>query len=436
MSMPSVFGKVLAQSAASRSLLPAALLAGVALMAAARGAEPPQAALRQSPPASSGKAAILDSGQAKPDLKQGDQGPAVEDLQRRLNARLDPSPALSIDGDFGPATRAALIRFQRANELEPTGVADAKSQQALGNAAIAESDVPPPSVVNTQRTEKRPPDPLDGPPFVTARAWAITAGGTGQVLWSSDASKPLEIASTTKIMTALLVLRQVQKNPALLDEVVTFSERADKTPGSTSGIRAGESLPVRELLFGLLLPSGNDAATALAEHFGGRFPAAGENSAGGDPLPRFVAEMNRQAAELKLAETHFANPHGLPAADHHSSARDLAKLAALALRDPIIAACVATTRHGYTLSDSAGHKRNVVWENTNRLLATQGYDGIKTGSTSGAGSCLIASGRRGGDHLIVVVLGSTSSDARYVDARNLFRWAWQKRGARNQGTND
>jgi serine-type D-Ala-D-Ala carboxypeptidase (penicillin-binding protein 5/6) len=361
-------------------------------------------------------------------LRSGDTGPAVEDLQRRLNARLDPSPALDVDGDFGAATRAAVARFQRSRDLEPTGVADEKTRQALGNGPVAEPAVPAPEVVNARPPRRQPPDPLDGPPFVTAKAWAVADGKTGEILRGERADEPRAMASTTKIMTALVVLRLAGRDPAAMGEEVTFSERADKTTGSTAGVRAGERLPVRELLYGLLLPSGNDAAVALAEHFGGRLPPPPDAPGEADPLPRFVAEMNRVAAELGLRQTRFANPNGLPARGHHSSARDLATLARHALALPDFARVVSTARHGCTLLDGRGGRRDVAWTNTNRLLETEGYDGVKTGTTTAAGSCLVASGRRGGDHLIVVVLGCDSSGSRDADARNLFRWAWHRRG--------
>ncbi len=366
-------------------------------------------------------------GQTTTVLRQGDQGPAVEDLQRRLNARLDPSPGLAVDGDFGPATRAALIRFQREHDLGTSGAANAATWRALGPAPKGEPEVPSPEDVNNARTPKAPPDALDGPPFVTAKAWVIADGRDGRVLWGDQPDEPRPMASTTKMMTALVVLRLAAADPGILDEVVTFSERADRTSGSTSGVRSGERLPVRELLYGLLLPSGNDAAVAFAEHFGGRLAPPEDRPETTDPLLRFVAEMNRVASELGLRATRFANPHGLPAADHHASAQDLARLAATALGDPRFAAYVATLRRGCTLTDAEGQRRNVVWSNTNRLLRIEGYDGVKTGTTSAAGACLVASGRRGDDHLIVVVLGSGSSDGRYADARNLFRWAWQHR---------
>lgn len=358
-------------------------------------------------------------------LREGDTGAGVEALQRRLNARLDPSPALDIDGDFGPATRDALIRFQRQAKLRASGVTDAATWTALGPAPPPAPEPPAPAIVNAEIPKKQPADAIDGPPFVSARAWAIAEGGTGRLLQGSEAERPLPIASTTKMMTALVVLREAAKDPEALDETVTFSENADRTPGSTSGVRAGESLPVRELLYGLLLPSGNDAAVALAEHFGGRLPALDDDPDAKGPLPRFVAEMNRLAGILELKEAHFANPHGLPAAGHEASARDLARLAAMAMKNANFARIVATSRHGCTLSDAQGKTRNVVWNNTNRLLAIEGYDGVKTGTTSAAGNCLVASARRDGRHLIVVILGAGTTEGRYIDARNLFRWAWQ-----------
>jgi serine-type D-Ala-D-Ala carboxypeptidase (penicillin-binding protein 5/6) len=371
-----------------------------------------------------GVAANAGSSAADETLSQGDNGPAVEELQRRLNhAGLDPSPPLAVDGRFGPATRAAVLLFQRSRGLPATGNADATTRKALGDA-----QVPAPEVVGAERHRKQPPDSLDGPPPVTAKAWVVAEGKTGEVLWGEAEGAPRDPASTTKIMTALVVFRLARKNPHVLNEVVTFSQRADRTPGSSSDIRSGERLPVRELLYGLLLPSGNDAGVALAEHFGGRLSPPPDAPAEADPLPRFVAEMNRVAAELGLRETRFANPHGLTARGHRSSARDLARLARGALDEPALAAYFATVRHGCTVVDGEGRRRNVAWTNVNRLLAIEGYDGVKTGTTEAAGACLVASGRRGDDHLIVVVLGASCSDARYTEARSLFRWAWLKRG--------
>ncbi|WP_231749459.1 D-alanyl-D-alanine carboxypeptidase family protein [Tautonia plasticadhaerens] len=215
---------------------------------------------------------------------------------------------------------------------------------------------------------------------------------TGELVAGQDEDAPLDMASTTKIMTALVVLRLAGEDPGVLDEVVTFSPRADRTVGSTSGVRAGERVAVRELLYGLLLPSGNDASVALAEHFGARLGPPEDAPEETDPLPRFVAAMNRLAAELGLPDTRFANPHGLTAPGHHASALDLARLAIAALEDETFASIVSTRRRGCTVYDAEDSPRNVAWSNTNRLLPTEGYDGVKTGTTSAAGACLVSRG--------------------------------------------
>ena len=136
-------------------------------------------------------------------------------------------------------------------------------------------------------------------------------------------------------MTAYLVLRLAAEHPEVLGEQVTFSRRADDTPGSTAGVRAGEQLTAGELLYGLLLPSGNDASVALAEQFGSRLAPSNETPGNGpapdDPLDQFVAAMNRAAAELGMRETSYQNPHGLTAEGHISSARDLLTLTAVAI---------------------------------------------------------------------------------------------------------
>jgi serine-type D-Ala-D-Ala carboxypeptidase (penicillin-binding protein 5/6) len=314
-------------------------------------------------------------------------------------------------------------------QAQPAG-GQPQAEKLVGQPQTPPKDSPAREIANALVPQKKPADPLDGPPFVTARTWAIADGQTGAILCGRDEAKAVDIASTTKIMTAFVVLRLEAKEPGLLAEIVTFTKRADDTIGSTSGVRAGERLPLGELLYGLLLPSGNDAAVAIAEHFGGRLKPPDDAPSATDPFHRFIAEMNRLAVELSLNETHFVNPNGLPADGHHSSARDLARLTQHALALPTFAAYVSTPQHACSLIDNHGQRRDVVWNNTNRLLETEGYDGVKTGTTRAAGECLVASGRRGGDHLIVVILGASSNEARYADARNLFRYGWLIRGHR------
>ena len=273
---------------------------------------------------------------------------------------------------------------------------------------------------------KEPSDLLVGPPFVTSEAWAVADGKTGEVLWGFRDSEPLEIASTTKIMTAWIVLDLAVEDLKVLDEVVTVSKNADNIKGTTADLRAGERLSVRDLLYGLLLPSGNDAAVALGEHLGNRLPVAGGSTRGGDTIVHFVAEMNSRAQSLKMFQAKFSDPHGK--SRNRASASGLVRLAWRAMQNPLFRRYVRTHRHQATIKRPDGSERVIVWKNTNELLQITGYDGVKTGTTAGAGACLVASGRRGSDHLLVAVLGAKSIAGRYADTRNLFRWAWLERG--------
>ena len=360
------------------------------------------------------------------ELSIGADGEIVEALQRTLNARLEPSPDLGVDGDFGPATERAVLAFQKEHGLPENGVVTADMWGKLGDLLMDAAPVADPKIVNAETPPKTPPLPLSGPPFVTCKAWGIADGETGELLWSENEATPLHPASTTKIMTGYLVAKLATADASVWDEVVTFSARADKTVGSTSGLKAGEKVSVRELLYGLLLPSGNDASVALAEHFGARV-------SGGDCLPNsegnfqaFVDGMNSEASRLGMRETHFTNTHGLTNDKHLSSVRDLLKLAYSAMQIPEFAKYTSTAQRGCTVESESGYRRNVVWKNTNRLLGIEGFDGLKTGTTNAAGACLVSRGQRGEHSLLMVVLGASSSASRYTDSKNLYRWGWNE----------
>lgn len=240
-------------------------------------------------------------------------------------------------------------------------------------------------------------------PSVTARAALLGDRKTGQVLLERRADDPLPPASTTKMMTALLTIESTHPS----DTVVVPGEAL--VGDASMGLWAGERLTVEELLYGLLLMSGNDAAMALADYVGGDVDA-------------FVKMMNARAQALGMTATHFVNPHGLDAAGHVSSARDLFTLARAALDQPLFAHIVATRE-----AQIAG--RYMV--NRNQLLGTYpGADGVKTGTTDLAGECLVASATRDGHQAIAVVLGSQD---RYADARALLdhyfeRYVWLRLG--------
>lgn len=282
-------------------------------------------------------------------------------------------------------------------------------------------------VAPNRRTES-----LSGPPVVTAKSWVIVDAKTGGTVAGADADVKRDMASTTKVMTALIVIDLAEKDPSILGEVVTFSRRAAKTEGSSSKLAEGDKVLVRNLLYGLLLPSGNDAAMAFAEHFGSRTAAAKLAPKETESFAIFVAEMNRQAAELGLSKTTFANPHGLTSSTHKSTAAEMAKLAIAALKKPLFRSVIGTKQYSAPVTTAAGETRTATWTNTNSLLDFAEYYGVKTGTTSAAGSCLIAGGVHDGDDLLLVILGSSSNEARYADARNLFRWAWTERAKRGK----
>lgn len=373
------------------------------------------------------KSVELDAGakQAKA-MRIGATGDMVEALQRTLKAKLDPAGNLSVDGDFGPATEAAVKAFQKQSKIDVTGVVDEATWKSLGPLIDQEKPLPSPAIVNAEKLQLRPSDDPFGPPNVTCSAWTILDRFGGKAIAENNSDKPMHIASTTKIMTAYLVLSLAAKQSEVLDEILTFSKRADDTIGSTSGVRAGESLSIGELLYGLMLPSGNDAAVALAEHFGRRFDKSGASLDDKQSFDCFIEQMNQTAHELGLMQTNYVNPHGLTDKGHLSTASDLARLAKAALELPRFRDYVSCRQHGCEVTGVGGYKRNLKWENTNRLLGIEGFLGLKTGTTDAAGACLVSCSQRDGKELIVVVLNAINSDARYVDSRNLHAYGWRK----------
>jgi len=234
-------------------------------------------------------------------------------------------------------------------------------------------------------------------PYVSARAAILFENTTGTVLYSKNPHERRPPASTTKILTAILALER-----SSLDELVTVSRRAAATPGSTARLYTGQKIRMRDLLHGLLLRSGNDAAVAIAEH------VAGSEAA-------FVAWMNRRAAELGALNSRFENPHGLDSPGHYSTAYDLALISRIALVYPTFAEIVRTRTYQF---------EGQTWTNTNKLLWTfEGLEGIKTGTTSGAGYCLVAAASQDGMQLISVVLGSND---RWSDSSRLLSWGFEE----------
>ncbi|GBD29837.1 D-alanyl-D-alanine carboxypeptidase DacB [bacterium HR32] len=238
-------------------------------------------------------------------------------------------------------------------------------------------------------------------PDLRARAYVLVDARTGRVLAERDARLPWAPASTTKILTALLVVESLD----LSDEVVVSRRAEAQRRGAVVGLRSGERRTVEELLYAVLLHSANDAAVALAEAVAGSVEA-------------FVAQMNRKAQRLGARHTHFVNPHGLDHPEHRSTAYDLALLARAALGNPTLARIVRTRTYAYRTADGVR-----VLENRNRLLATYpGANGVKTGWTARSGPSLVASAERGGRTLVGVVLDSPDV---FGDAARLLDFGFQ-----------
>ncbi|MBM7623555.1 D-alanyl-D-alanine carboxypeptidase family protein [Sporohalobacter salinus] len=223
-------------------------------------------------------------------------------------------------------------------------------------------------------------------PNVTARAAIVVDVETGEVLYAKNPHKRRPPASTTKIMTGILAIENGK-----LDDKVTVSDRAAYTGGSSIWLANGETLKLEELLYGLLLNSGNDAAVAIAEHIGGS-------------VEKFAQMMNRKAREIGALNTTFQNPNGLPKKGHLTTAYDLAMITRYALQNDKFANIVNTVRK--TISWE-GHEYGRSLLNTNRLLRRfDKVDGVKTGYTKAAGRCLVSSASGNNRQVVSVVLKS------------------------------
>jgi serine-type D-Ala-D-Ala carboxypeptidase (penicillin-binding protein 5/6) len=265
-------------------------------------------------------------------------------------------------------------------------------------------------------------------PALSARSWAVADAKTGKILFSHELEAPRKIASVTKTMAAYVVVQLIEEDPSILRESVTFSAAAVSARGSSTGLAAGESLPMLDALYSLMLPSGNDAGNALAEHFHDRLARPGTASASGSRRSNFVAEMNRQARKLGMTDSIFRIPFGDggTADDHTSTARDLLLLGRATMEMPLLRQIVGTQTYTALVQDEDGNSAPRTWTNTNRFLGiVEGFDGIKTGTTTSAGACLLSSFRQEDRHYIFIILGSSSSNRRYLDTLSLLGWTLQ-----------
>lgn len=237
-------------------------------------------------------------------------------------------------------------------------------------------------------------------PNINSRAAVVIERKSGNILFGKQENEKRPMASTTKIMTAIVVLEK-----ANLSDTIEVSKKAGGTGGSRLGLKAGDKITVHDLLYGLMLCSGNDAAVALAEHVGGS-------------IEGFAELMNQKAKELRLENTNFVTPHGLDEEQHYTTALELAKITNYALENAKFSSIVGTKNYTVTIN---GNSKNL--NNTNELLGNlNGVYGVKTGFTNGANRCLVTSIKRGELDIICVVLGADTKKFRTQDSVKLIEY--------------
>jgi D-alanyl-D-alanine carboxypeptidase (penicillin-binding protein 5/6) len=249
-------------------------------------------------------------------------------------------------------------------------------------------------------------------PTIAAKSWILLDATSGQVIAAQDPGARIEPASLTKIMTAYVTFQALRDKKIDINQMVNVSVKAWKVDASSSKMFIDPATPVKinDLLYGLMVQSGNDAAVALAE------AVAGDEGT-------FVTLMNREAERMGMKNTHFANPHGLPSAENYSTAQDLSTLAARVIID---------FPEFYKIDSVKSFTYNRITQpNRNRLLwLDPTVDGMKTGHTENAGYCMIASAHRpngssGERRMISVVLGTTSDSSRTQESQKLLNWGFQ-----------
>lgn len=239
-------------------------------------------------------------------------------------------------------------------------------------------------------------------PDVNSRACVVIDRKTNSVLFGKNENTKKKMASTTKIMTATIIIEKCN-----LSDTIEISKKAAGTGGSRLGLKTGDKITALDLLYGLMLRSGNDAAVALAEY------------AGGD-INGFAELMNAKALELGLTNTHFETPHGLDSNEHYTTAYELAILSNYALNNPTFAKIVGTKNYTITINGSPKDLSN-----TNELLGNmEGVYGIKTGFTNGANRCLVTACKRNNIDIICVVLGADTKKFRTIDSIKLINYVF------------
>ncbi|CAD8073643.1 unnamed protein product [Paramecium sonneborni] len=248
-------------------------------------------------------------------------------------------------------------------------------------------------------------------PLVSAQSWCIINGKNGQLINGHNQYKSRQMASITKIMTCWLALKLTQQFNLDLDNTYfTVPEKAERIGGTSAQLSSDDKLSIRDLLYGLMLPSGNDAAITLQYNF--------ELKKSCD----FILQMNQNALDIGMESTSYANPHGLYHETNYSSAYDIGILTYHAMQNLQFASIVKTKIYYSEIEDKFGESKEIFWENTNKMLY-QGFRGVKTGITKEAGPCVVEYYEDNQNSLIIVLLNCRSVDHRWQDAFKLLDWA-------------
>ena len=279
---------------------------------------------------------------------------------------------------------------------------------ATAGLAFAQTPAPAPAPKPAALSENLPVP--DAPAPATSKAWLVMDYATGQILAGENYDTPVEPASITKVMTSYVIAAEMAAGKIKATDQVMMSENAWRkggagTDGSYSGFPVNKTAPLVEMEKGMVVQSGNDAAIALAEHVAGSEAAFGQL-------------MNAYAKRIGMTKSHFVNPHGLPAEGHLTTAHDLARLGQALIRDFPEAYSYNKIKE-LTVGPITQPNRNVL------LWRDPSVDGIKTGHTSSAGYCLMASAKREEQRLITVVMGDTSEKQRAVDSQALLNWGFR-----------
>ncbi|HVF33988.1 MAG TPA: D-alanyl-D-alanine carboxypeptidase family protein [Candidatus Saccharimonadia bacterium] len=299
-----------------------------------------------------------------------------------------------------------LLACTFATAQTPTSAA---TPAAAPQRAVA-TPTPAPQPTRATPSPASPSTPVPPPPTLSAKSWVLMDYLTGQVLASHEPDARVAPASITKVMTSYVISSELAAGKIRLEDPVHISEHAWRgggaaTDGSTSFLPVNQSVPLKDLLYGMVIQSGNDASIALAEH------AAGSEQT-------FAELMNQHARRLDMSGTHYVNSHGLHAEDHYTTARDVALLSQALIRDHPADYPIYAIKE-FTYNGITQHNRNTL------LWRDASIDGIKTGHHSQAGYCLAASAKRGDVRMIAVVMGTSGEKVRADEAQALLEYGFR-----------